>query len=110
MLGDHGFGSATMRLSAREIEIIKASVAKVFGAAARIYLFGSRVDDYARGGDIDLLVELPGAVDDKLRKTLALSADIQESLGEQRIDIVIRDAASRVLPIHTQARRTGVAL
>jgi len=99
-----------MRLAAQEIELIKASVANVFGADARVYLFGSRVDDQARGGDIDLLIEIPGVIDDKLRKTLALSAEIQESLGEQRIDVVVRDAASRVLPIHTEARRTGVAL
>ena len=99
-----------MRLAAQEIEIINTSVAKVFGAAARVYLFGSRVDDQARGGDIDLLVEFPGIIDDKLRKTLALSADVRESLGEQRIDIVVRDAASRVLPIHAEARRAGVAL
>ena len=44
-----------MRLTKFEAESIKESVYG-FDPDARIILFGSRVDDTKRGGDIDLLV------------------------------------------------------
>lgn len=40
-----------------EIAFIKATVAEHFGADARVRLFGSRVDNAKRGGDVDLYVE-----------------------------------------------------
>ena len=46
-----------MRLSADQIEAIKQETAHFFGADARVWLFGSRVDDTARGGDVDLYVQ-----------------------------------------------------
>ena len=48
-----------MRLTPRAREIIRDTTREVFGEAARSRLFGSRVDDSQRGGDIDLLIELP---------------------------------------------------
>jgi predicted nucleotidyltransferase len=44
-----------MRLSAIEIRHIKEVIHRA-DREAHIYLFGSRVDDQKRGGDIDLLV------------------------------------------------------
>ena len=46
-----------MRLSADQIEAIKQETAHFFGADARVWLFGSRADDAARGGDVDWSVE-----------------------------------------------------
>jgi hypothetical protein len=39
-----------MRLSQYEVAIIKEAAAKIFGKEAEVRLFGSRVDDAARGG------------------------------------------------------------
>jgi len=39
-----------------EVETIKSTVTGE-DPEARVYLFGSRADDNARGGDIDLLIE-----------------------------------------------------
>lgn len=44
-----------MRLTGQQRTIIRATVAETFGAGADVWLFGSRVDDNKRGGDIDLL-------------------------------------------------------
>ena len=42
-----------MRLSSKEINIIKNKAQLIFGDSI-VYLFGSRVDDTKKGGDIDL--------------------------------------------------------
>ena len=44
-----------MRLKKQEVEIIKETIANIFGEAT-IYLFGSRVYHNKKGGDIDLFV------------------------------------------------------
>ena len=46
-----------MRLSPAQIDIIKTTAQTVLGDGARVTLFGSRVDDQAKGGDVDLYVE-----------------------------------------------------
>ncbi len=70
-----------MRLTPQQIDIIRATVAEVGGADARVRLFGSRVDDNARGGDIDLLVETPHPVDDPATMIARLSARIRNAVG-----------------------------
>ena len=74
-----------MRLTCDEQNAIR-QVIHHFDPLARIWLFGSRVDDQARGGDIDLLIlsEKLG-YSDKIRIRLAL----YERIGEQKIDLVI---------------------
>lgn len=46
-----------MRLTNIEIESIKRTFLEVF-KCGEIYLFGSRVDDTKKGGDIDLYIDL----------------------------------------------------
>ncbi len=46
-----------MRLSPRIHQLITKTAAEIFGKEAKIYLFGSRVDDREQGGDIDLAIE-----------------------------------------------------
>ena len=51
-----------MRLHKKEIKVLKSTLATL-SCDAKLYLFGSRVDDNTRGGDIDLLI-----VSNKLKK------------------------------------------
>ena len=53
-----------MRLHKKEIKVLKSTLATL-SCDAKLYLFGSRVDDNTRGGDIDLLI-----VSNKLKKDL----------------------------------------
>ena len=99
-----------MRLSPQQAETIRRSVQRVFGPEARVWLFGSRVDDQARGGDIDLYIEAPGEADDLLEREGRLYATLQRSLGEQRIDIVTRAPGAPMGPVHEAARHRGVPL
>jgi len=74
-----------MRLSKFEIESIKSVVYK-YDRLAKIHLFGSRIDDDKRGGDIDLLI-----FSNKLgfEENLNIKIELKELLGDQKIDIVI---------------------
>ncbi len=47
-----------MRLTANQVQIIKQGVAMFAGEDTQVTLFGSRVDDDKKGGDVDLLVAL----------------------------------------------------
>ena len=75
-----------MRLAASEIESIREEVRRA-DSAAEVYLFGSRTDDLARGGDIDLMV-----VSDTLgfRDVLRLRTAILDRIGWQQLDLVTR--------------------
>ncbi|HHJ07266.1 MAG TPA: nucleotidyltransferase domain-containing protein [Anaerolineae bacterium] len=74
-----------MRLTTDEIEAIKEAVSQ-YDAKAKTYLFGSRVDDQKKGGDIDLLVMSQVLGFDERRK---IRLKLYEKLGEQKIDIVL---------------------
>ena len=45
-----------MRLSTDQIQAIRQAATAAFGQGTSVWLFGSRVDDTKKGGDIDLLV------------------------------------------------------
>jgi predicted nucleotidyltransferase len=74
-----------MRLLKKELEIIKTVITK-YDESAKIHLFGSRVNDNKRGGDIDLLV-----FSDKLEydSNLRIKIELKELLGDQKIDLVV---------------------
>lgn len=97
-----------MRLSQRAQDIIRATTKEIFGPAARVLLFGSRTDDTQRGGDIDLLIELPTHLPDSHKKSLTLAARLQMQLGDQRIDILVLDPQTHLQPIHRVAVASGI--
>ena len=74
-----------MRLSEKELEVLKFAFDKL-GKSYRLYLFGSRVDDSKRGGDIDLLVVSNELTKKDLRK---VRIEFFKHFGEQKIDIVL---------------------
>jgi hypothetical protein len=45
-----------MRLSDFECQTLKANAIMCFGSDTCIRVFGSRIDDQKRGGDVDLLI------------------------------------------------------
>lgn len=102
-----------MRLTEEERHDIAQAALAVLPGGARVSLFGSRVDDAKRGGDIDLLVEIPGAAsaDEVVRLRTLLAAQLYRRMGERRIDIVLTnpDAADDRL-IVGEARRQAIEL
>ena len=99
-----------MRLTPEQIAIIRSAATEVFGSDARVWLFGSRVDDAKRGGDIDLLIEavqLP-AVESFMRKVRFLGK-LEDGLGERKIDVVIQHPGDSRAIVRI-AHETGVRL
>lgn len=96
-----------MRLKARETEFIKQVAKQCFGEDANIYLFGSRLLDDRKGGDIDLYIETTSTnvFDKKIKMLQAL----YEQLGEQKIDIIVNNFTAP-LYIHQIARQEGILL
>lgn len=106
-----------MRLTPEQSEIIRQATATAFGADARVWLFGSRVDDRKRGGDIDLLVQpaASGGEADKdpatatLTRKLRLLGLLERQLGERKIDVII-ETPGDTRPIVQIAHATGIQL
>ena len=74
-----------MRLSKKEVKVIKTTVLEVF-QDSKIYLFGSRLDDSKKGGDIDLFII---SNDENLfEKKIKALAKLQRILSKP-IDIVL---------------------
>ena len=99
-----------MRLGQGQADIIKAEVEQLLGPEARVWLFGSRADDAARGGDIDLYVEVDEALGNRAALASRLAARLQLRMGDQRIDVVLVDQQTPSQPIHSAAREEGVRL
>jgi predicted nucleotidyltransferase len=93
-----------MRLANEEQSVINEIIHKA-DADALIYLFGSRVDDAAKGGDIDLLV-LSKRIN--LMMKLDILAQLHQKLGERRIDIAVYPDTTRPFP--RMAIQEGVRL
>ncbi|MCK5201511.1 MAG: nucleotidyltransferase domain-containing protein, partial [Spirochaetales bacterium] len=82
-----------------------------FGPTAKVSLFGSRIDDSKKGGDIDLLIEANIISSDIYINKIRVLTEIQMKLGEQKIDLIVTENPeedSRL--VVKEALRTGVKL
>jgi predicted nucleotidyltransferase len=95
-----------MRLTQGELETIKQVFLEVF-ENGEIYLFGSRLDDSKRGGDIDLFIKT--AHKNKiLDKKISFLSLLKQKIGDQKIDVVISRDITRT--IEQEALHKGIKL
>lgn len=96
-----------MRLTPEQIRTILTTVGEQAGHGVRVVLFGSRIDDARRGGDIDLLIEspTPPGLLQRARIKLALEAALQ-----MPVDIVAKKKDSAPTPFQAIALTTGITL
>ncbi len=100
-----------MRLNENEISIIKEKAETIFGPSTPVFLFGSRVDDLKKGGDIDLFIETDYTGVELLKKKIQMITEIQLAMGERKIDIVSsRKDEENLSPIIQNARKHGIKL
>ena len=99
-----------MRLPPNYQKIITELAKEVFGANVSVLLFGSRLDDAAKGGDIDLLIKLKNPIDGKAVLAARYNALLQMQLGLQKFDVIVIDPSTVLQPIHKQALSKGIPL
>ncbi len=102
-----------MRLTDYEVKSIKESVKNFFGEAAIVYVFGSRVDDQQKGGDIDLYI-IPQDMEGLFMKKMHFLVDLELRIGEQKVDVVLPAFNAKGDPEHrlidSIAKEQGVRL
>ena len=95
-----------MRLTSDQAEAIRQRIRSCMGPHARIWLFGSRVDDSRRGGDVDIYVEPESAP--SLESRLMCKSALADAL-DLNVDLVVQQPG-RDLPIYRIAKQSGVPL
>ena len=95
-----------MRLSKKYIETIKEKFIEFF-KDGEIYLFGSRLDDSKKGGDIDLYLVVKDHTN-LFEKKIKFLSRVKRVLGEQKIDIVFNEDKNRL--IEQEAIKWGIKL
>ncbi|GAB6050971.1 hypothetical protein JCM16106_18220 [Hydrogenophilus islandicus] len=99
-----------VRLDQKTIAIIKTEVARMLGDNVTIRLFGSRADDSQRGGDIDLLIEIPQPLPHRIVMECKIAAALFIKLGGRKVDVLIKDPTMPPRPIDQMANSQGVVL
>ena len=93
-----------MRLTPGDVQAIREEVAR-FDPTAEVVLFGSRTDDRARGGDIDLWVRSTRiGYEDRLR----LKVRLEERLGDRHVDLTANRGEYH--PLAGVVTETGIPL
>jgi hypothetical protein len=96
-----------MRLTTEQANIIKQKTAKVFGDNARVFLFGSRVDDTKKGGDIDLFIDT--TIDTDILKKAQLK-NLLEAHLQLPVDILTVQRNTPLTPFQKIAFTNSVQL
>ena len=95
-----------MRLSKYYRDSIHTVFDSVF-EEGNIYLFGSRVDDAKKGGDIDLYIEVKNK-NDLFEKKIKFLSRLKRKIENQKIDVVFNEDANRL--IEKEAKKWAIAL
>ncbi|MBU6140308.1 MAG: nucleotidyltransferase domain-containing protein [Proteobacteria bacterium] len=96
-----------MRLSQDHINIIKNTAKEIYGDVP-VRLFGSRVDDVKKGGDIDLFIETK--TDVSLQQKINFLVKLEKAGIERKVDLIVQSPSSKFEPIFETAKQTGIFL
>ena len=100
-----------MRLKQTEIDAIKKVSKMVFGENSTTLLFGSRIDDIKRGGDIDLYIQYNPTNPDENQYQLKIKflVQLKKIIGDQKIDVLI-DTGKQTSSIFTAVKKEGIQI
>ena len=96
-----------MRLTNEQISAILETTTKIGGRDVEVLLFGSRLDDCARGGDVDLIIETDAGL--SVLERARIKATLEERLGLP-VDIVAVQRQRQLAPFQPIAKSDAVRL
>jgi predicted nucleotidyltransferase len=99
-----------MRLTDEQVQAIRYLACQVAGDRCRVRVFGSRLDDTALGGDVDLLLELMEPVDNPALMAAELSARVSRVMHGRKVDVLLSAPNLARFPIHDIALKEGQLL
>ncbi|WP_124950162.1 nucleotidyltransferase domain-containing protein [Sulfuriferula thiophila] len=99
-----------MRLTQEQQTVIRTASLETFGEGVGVWLFGSRVDDDQRGGDIDILLDIPEPVDNPALLAARFSAKVSRLMHGRKVDVLLSAPNLMRLPIHDIAFKEGQKL
>lgn len=99
-----------MRLTDDQTRTILQLAHQVAGSQSRVRVFGSRLNDTVHGGDIDLMIELPGPVENPALMAAQMSAQVSRALHGRKVDVLLSAPNLMRLPIHDIAFKEGKLL
>ncbi len=99
-----------MRLRPQDIAAIRAAICSIAPEAGAICLFGSRLDNNARGGDIDLMVDFENPVENPAILSARLAVRASRAVFNRKVDVVLRAPNLTGSSIHQITLDEGVIL
>lgn len=96
-----------MRLTKQQTVIITQTVSRLAGTGALVHLFGSRLNDQAKGGDIDLFIESDSPL--SLIHRAKIKMELESQLGLP-VDIVSKTRDTVATPFQTIAQSNSAQL
>ncbi len=99
-----------MRLTCEQQDYIHRIASELTDGQGVVRLFGSRLDDTRKGGDVDLLLQLPIAVAEPAMLSAKLAARVSRLMHGRKVDVVILAPNLNREPIHDIALQEGVVL
>ncbi|WAR46593.1 nucleotidyltransferase family protein [Methylomonas rapida] len=96
-----------MRLTKQQINAITQTVVRLVGMDAAVYLFGSRLNDQAKGGDIDLFIESDTQL--SLLQRAHIKMQLESQLGLP-VDIVSKSRFAVATPFQDIAKSHSIEL
>ena len=100
----------SMRLTPAQIDTIKSTVTAVLGEGVQVMLFGSRVDDAAKGGDVDLMIEVRQPLPEPALVSARIASRVSRAMHGRKVDVLLKAPNLQEQPIHRIAAQQGVAL
>jgi predicted nucleotidyltransferase len=99
-----------MRISEKEKDAIINEARNQFGAGSSVILFGSRANDKAKGGDIDLLI-IPGNINlnELFSRKINFLVNLKNTIDDQKIDVIVKRPDEN-RGIHKKALKEGITL
>ncbi|WP_141267036.1 nucleotidyltransferase domain-containing protein [Thermodesulfovibrio sp. Kuro-1] len=99
-----------MRLDEKTLKTIKVLAEKYFGKYCEVRIFGSRVDDTQKGGDIDIYIKTD-LKEDILERKASFLAELKMKIGDQKIDLLVEHIDNpEKNSIYETARTTGIKI